>query len=72
MELNNDGGESNKPYGNSFLLLHWISMWLPGCKSFKQSEIWRLCGDISTGGALILSHGIPHSLASLLPCEGYL
>jgi hypothetical protein len=30
-------------------------MWSPGFKSFKQSEVWRTCAGVSTGGALSLS-----------------
>lgn len=61
------------PYGNSLFLLHWISTWSPGCKSFKQSDICRSCGEVSIAGALSLSHVTPVSIGlALLPCGGYL
>lgn len=65
---------SNRPpYGNSLFLLHWISIWSPGHKSLRQSEIWSSWAEVLTGGALSLFHSTSSSVTTVrLPCGGYL
>ena len=61
------------PYGNSLLLLHYISTLSPRHRSFKQSDGWISWAGMSIGGSRSLSHCTPSSTTTVRwPCGAYL